>query len=235
VLTNFNEFQWAIFLYWAVSYKDDLKGNKGSDLDYINLMSEAEFLRDLRSQPNQLKVEDIQNKVIGFLNLWKCRIKGDDQIALKLREVLVQSQQSLNDLKSLSIFDFNNSSATQNDEIQDIYSRIDKIPHFGPTAIAKTLHILQPSLFVMWDNPILSHYHVDAKAKGYIVFLSKMNKMVQELMVDFKSKHSTDTLEAFLCQKLDCTLRKTMAKFLDEYNWITITKGLSVPPKWWPS
>ena len=28
---------------------------------------------------------------------------------------------------------------------------------------------------------------------------------------------------------------KTLAKFLDEYNWITFTKKVELPPKWYPN
>ena len=43
-------------------------------------------------------------------------------------------------------------------KITRLYSELDDISHFSSTAIAKTMHILKPDLFVMWDNEILKHY-----------------------------------------------------------------------------
>jgi len=38
----------------------------------------------------------------------------------------------------------------------------------------------------------------------------------------------------YLSQQLKYNPPKTMAKFLDEYNWVTITHQTPVPPDWPP-
>ncbi len=234
-MLKFTDFEWASFLYWAVSYG----GNIGGDRDYVPLMSDAVFLERLRNHPEELTLKEIRDRVILFLNQWKCRIKDDDEIAEGIKEVLLKSKELLKDIEGKTLLDIDNLSSTQKGNIEELYLELDTIPHFSSTAISKTMHVLKADLFVMWDNFILSHYSrenqlVKATGKGYNTFLSMMSRIAHEVTEDFHKSYPDSTPEEFLCDKLGYKLKKPLAKFIDEYNWITITKGIAVPPRWWP-
>jgi hypothetical protein len=91
----------------------------------------------------------------------------------------------------------------------------------------------------MWDNSILKHYwsenhQVTPTGNGYLAFLAIMSQLADEVTDDFHKSYSGSTPEAYLCEKLGYQVKKPIAKFIDEYNWISFTKKLSIPPSWWP-
>ena len=234
-MLRFIDFEWAAFLYWAVSYG----GNIGGDQDYVPLMSDTVFLERLRNNPHELTIQEISKTVILFLNKWKCMVKDDDATAEAIKSVLVESKEVLQNLRGVTILDVVTLSNSKAGDISALYSKFDEIPRFGPTATSKTMHILEPGLFVMWDSNILSHYRernlqIGGTGNGYLAFLSTMSQMACEVTNDFQKSYPTSKPEIFLCEKLGYTLTKSLAKFMDEYNWITITKKIAVPPRWWP-
>lgn len=234
-MLKFADFEWAAFLYWAVSYG----GNIGGDQDYIPLMSDNMFLKCLRENPEDLTLKEIRDKVILFLNRWKCRIKDDNEIAEAIKQALIRSKDTLHNIQGTSLLNIDMLSETKRDQIIEIYSEIDDIRYFSLTAISKTMHILKPDLFVMWDNSILEHYRsenhqVAPTGHGYFTFLAMISRLAREVTDDFHRFHSGSTPESYLCEKLGYQLNKSIAKFIDEYNWITFTKKLSIPLRWWP-
>jgi hypothetical protein len=234
-MLKFMEFQWAAFLYWAVSYG----GNIGGDQNYVPLMGNVAFLERLRNNPDELNNQEIREHVILFLNQWKCMVKDDDATSEAIKTVLVESKYALSKLGNKTILDINDLSGSLTKEITLLYDRFDRIPRFGPTATSKAMHILKPDLFVMWDNAILKHHaekspQINGTAIGYLNFLFMMGKMGREVTIDFQKSHPLGKPEIFLCDKLGCTIEKSLAKFIDEYNWITITKGIFLPPRWSP-
>jgi hypothetical protein len=232
---KFVEFEWAAFLYWVVSYG----GNIGGDQDYVPLMSDAVFLERLRNNSSEVTLQEIRGNVILFLNRWKCMVKDDDATAEAIKKILVKSKGTLQNLSYKSILDVDTLSNFQMNEISALYSEFDTIPRFGPTATSKVMHILNPDLFVMWDSAILLHYRktnpqINGAGNGYLAFLLTMSYIAREVTKDFQKFCSTATPEAFLCRKLGYTLSKSLAKFIDEYNWIMFTKRMPVPPQWSP-
>lgn len=234
-MPTFTEFQWAAFLYWAVSYG----GNIGGDKDYVPLMTNTLFLEKLRSNPEELNTQEIREQVILFLNQWKCMVKDDEPTAAKVKKAVIKFKQEASYLGGATILSVNSLPATLKNKISSLYNEFDNIPHFGPTATSKLMHILNPHLFVMWDGEILKHYgrenlQIDGTGNGYVAFLSMMSQMGLDITADFQKYHPEDKPEIFLCEKLEYRLQKSLAKFIDEYNWITITKEIAVPPRWWP-
>ncbi len=150
-MPTFNEFQWATFFYWICSYG----GNIGGDIDYVPLMRNAQFLERLRTHPETIETKEIKDKLIYFLNKWKCRLSTDDSVGEEIVKVLVQHKAKLSNLKNLLLLDMPNSTPSLRDSIISIFDDFDQIQHFGPTAISKTMHILCPDLFIMgWTAPL---------------------------------------------------------------------------------
>jgi hypothetical protein len=80
----------------------------------------------------------------------------------------------------------------------------------GDAAASKALHLLQPRLFVMWDKEIRH-----SAPEGYGAYLAAMHTLAGRLT----EQAPTDDVEACLQELLGYENRKTLAKYLDEYNW----------------
>jgi len=85
--------------------------------------------------------------------------------------------------------------------------------------------LLSPEIFVMWDNAIVQKYHkrnhhIDYSPEGYLEFLKEMQKEIIEALYEHKTEtdKELDEIERELRQRF---MNKTLAKIIDEYNWIT--------------
>jgi len=79
--------------------------------------------------------------------------------------------------------------------------------------VAKTLHLLAPDFFPLWDDKIARAYECNYSnssqpAKKYLVFMGKMEQIAQAL------QESVDTKET----------GKALLKLIDEYNYAKYTK-----------
>jgi hypothetical protein len=90
----------------------------------------------------------------------------------------------------------------------------------------------------MWDEAIRKHARLRAvdAADGYAEFLNKMRIVGKSVVEDFQVSHSGEKNgpAIFLSKKLGLDPPLSLAKFIDEYNWITVTRQAEVPPKWHP-
>jgi hypothetical protein len=84
------------------------------------------------------------------------------------------------------------------------------VSNMGPAAASKALYLLQPKLFVMWDKEIRR-----SAPEGYGSYLLQMHALARRLT----DEAPTDDIEAHLQELLGYSERKTLAKYLDEYNW----------------
>lgn len=77
---------------------------------------------------------------------------------------------------------------------------------------SKTLHMLIPGLFVMWDKEIKR-----SAPTGYGAYLLQMHALAGRLAAE--APVPAPELETYLQERLGYRVRKTLAKYLDEYNW----------------
>jgi hypothetical protein len=89
------------------------------------------------------------------------------------------------------------------DTVAEIYSTLSKIKGVEYTGASKIMHLFNPNLFVMWDSYIRNYYRFKGDAQSYINFQKRMQKK-------FGTIKWNET-------------GKTLAKAIDEYNYITIT------------
>jgi hypothetical protein len=102
-----------------------------------------------------------------------------------------------------------------------MFRRLDDCLGVGPTIASKLLAPLRPELFPMWDNPIADAYGFALNAAGYRQYLTIM----QAVALKARSFWSGDTsLEAYL-RPAERDWTPPLAKVLDEWNWIRITRG----------
>jgi hypothetical protein len=244
-MPRWGEFAWAAFLYGAIC----------GDHDYRALINKTQFLNGLRSNPEASPINEIRQLLIkGFLNRWKCRITNTPQSARIVRAKLIIVQPYLRVLDNLAIEDVNfnqiinvnNEQMTVDEAIKECYTHVTNIRNrFAATAASKLLHILQPKLFVMWDKDILTHYkdnnyQVSNGAQGYCVYLHLMQDVATQVLQSFQNATLNPPAGINQCPADYLSMRmkynppKTMAKYIDEYNWVVITNRVHVPPLWHP-
>ena len=80
----------------------------------------------------------------------------------------------------------------------------------GDAAASKALYLLHPALFVMWDKEIRR-----SAPEGYDSYLLQMHALALRLIEEAPAAD----VEAHLQELLGYSTRRTLAKYLDEYNW----------------
>jgi hypothetical protein len=101
-------------------------------------------------------------------------------------------------------------------------------PHNPSVATAKALHLLNPTFFVPFDAGISARYGCNIEQpKGYIKFQHLMAEFSLFVLQSYVDSHGGDFTQArtFICdnlyiQKTGSRYTKSLAKMLDEYNWI---------------
>lgn len=96
-------------------------------------------------------------------------------------------------------------------------------------ATAKALHLLVPNFFVPLDNAIARKYGCNVgQPGGFIKFQHHMAELARHVLDSFVTKYggNHEMARATICERLYMERTgshyiKTLAKLLDEYNWIT--------------
>jgi hypothetical protein len=220
---DFRAFAWGIFLYSGSSY--------GGDEAYLTLMREDHFLDDLRFRPKSVKLDQISKHLIRFLNGWRCRVEDSEEMAGQIRDAIGDALPLLNSLQSTSLrkIDLNE----QKGEIAEI-TKLLGVKGFGPTCISKTLHVLNPALFLPWDQPMRDWFWEAQRSMWYADWLEYSQGIARHIDEDFERWQSKLSPEDYLSRKMKCELPKSLPKCIDEYLWIRITKQATLPPSWYP-
>ncbi|MBN4057040.1 hypothetical protein JYU19_01885 [bacterium AH-315-J21] len=218
-------------------------------------MSNLALLHKLRNNPTALTTTDVQADLVkGFLNPWSCRLKNDQTTATNIRKALIQIQPflaaiancNLRDNLSQTIQVVGHKNKTLEKSIAICYATLFCCSKgFAKTATSKLLHVLNPELFVMWDDPILAHFQktnslIDNSAQGYCRFHQSMQLLLTSADEDFArttlapKSLTGQSVESYLTQQLNMSIPLTPAKLVDEYNWVVFTKEATVPPIWHP-
>lgn len=66
------------------------------------------------------------------------------------------------------------------DKIKEIYSSLSQFEGVKYVGATKIMHLLNPRLFMIWDNKIIRHYKAKRTPEGYIDFMKLMQKMWKE-------------------------------------------------------
>ena len=93
---------------------------------------------------------------------------------------------------------------------------------------------MNENMFVMWDKAIREHYYTTRRyspgGDGYIDFLKEMQVEGNQVIDDYKHLGLSGTPYQFISNTLNYPLIKTLAKYIDEFNWIKFTKKIAIPP-----
>jgi hypothetical protein len=148
-------------------------------------------------------------EIVAVLNRWACRL-STERAPGALESWLEEHPQD--GFAPLTISDpplpFDELGALHDDLI--VHMRANGVNSMGDAAASKAFYLLQPRLFVMWDKEIRR-----SAPEGYGAYLLEMHR----LAVRLSDEAPTVDVEAYLQELLGYANRKTLAKYLDEYNW----------------
>jgi hypothetical protein len=189
--------------------------------DKIDSGAYGKFLEQTNHSP------DLSNKehclvLLKWLNDWGIR-----SIAKEDYERLSKNIKSWYDSNELFDKDQNLQDLSEDDLafVEAAYSTLVRIRSLGPTSSAKILFAARPKALVAWDETIREAY-VGPKG-SYVEFLKKVKSVIGTLECECKKY-------GFKPEKLPEKLGRpeaTLPKLIDEYNWITITKGCPLPDR----
>jgi len=192
-------------------------------------------LRDVLEDIRNLKFkEHVMDVIRIFLLQWgqmARTVEREDTEWKKLTDNLLSMRESFQKLRGKSLLDdFDNEEIAEH--IKSIYESA-YVKNIVPTAISKILHLLNPDLFVMWDEKIREKYKkknpaISISANGYLEFLKTVQTEVKEAIKEEseRSGRSEQDIVEEICTNLPSKklgpeyCRKTLAKLIDEYNYI---------------
>ena len=88
--------------------------------------------------------------------------------------------------------------------------------------------MVNPNLFIMWDEKIRNHWGCEENENGYMNFLIRMNLEYRELVNNFAKIEQLSIAEAdrkFL-QNLNQKIERnfSITRWVDIYNWTKFTR-----------
>ncbi len=176
------------------------------------------------------KLDDVQHvkRVIKpFLVQWGMigRVIGRKGLEWeKLGRMLRGLEKEFKQLRGKKLLTINFDEESISSSIRAIYRELDSIPYIGsPTAISKILHLLNPEIFVMWDNDIREMYkkknkHIRDTPEGYLEFLKETQKELKEAFEE-RQKQTGKNFNEIEQEIRGRYKNKTLARIIDEYNW----------------
>ncbi|MFC2067640.1 hypothetical protein ACFLTP_01290 [Chloroflexota bacterium] len=225
---KFADLAWAAFLYYYKSC---------GDRKYVKLFRDTSFINQLRQSPEDIKYVEFEEKVIsGFISSIGLRLPPTRKRTNILSEIielkpLVTNIQNIN----LHDCDFSNEDLLAN--IRGIYDRLHGMHGFWITGISKITHILNDSLFVALNLGTLSHFGLIGDTDSFIAWLKIAQENGHEATSNFFELGLEGSPESYLSEKLGYTnygCEKSLARFIDEYYWLTTSENLPIPPRWVP-
>jgi hypothetical protein len=151
--------------------------------------------------------------IVHLLNKWACRL-STERAPGALDKWLKDNAAALEKVAPLTISDprlpahAGDLGAMHDDLIA--HMRAAGVLSMGDAAASKALYVLHPRLFVMWDKEIRR-----SAPEGYGHYLLQMHALALRLA----DEAPTADVESHLQELLGYETRKTLAKYLDEYNW----------------
>ena len=97
----------------------------------------------------------------------------------------------------------------------------------GPTGAGKILFALCPRQLPPWDDPIRTAMEWKGDRDSYLQYLRVVQSTIRRLHLQLSSAGLNEQSFFKLIGRPDVT----MPKLIDEYMWMTVTRGFEPPPK----
>lgn len=216
-----------------------------SELNYIDLLKAHKMFREIEGRwkfydayMNKtdlsiwMKSPDVPLDqamlLFGFIQSWDSNFQGN---LTKFLNIYRKSFPIITNFSKESLISINLSKKVKND-ISNIFDAISCCPNkqrHEYTDTSKILHAILPNLFVMWDIAIRNGYvgeECDGKCYGNI-FMPKMQELAIASLDSFLTERGGDYKSA--SQQISLiTNGSTLAKLIDEFNYVRFTKRKSL-------
>ena len=164
--------------------------------------------------------------LVRYVNQWGCRIPASkaDGIASAVAAAMPYLEPM-----SASALEFNDLRCSTLDVIERAYDALTDANGVGPTAASAILTALNPQLFVSWGKGIRNAYFPNDKPNGatYSQFLTIMRMAALSIASDARSQHGIEDPAGCLSADLGINPPFSLAKFIDEYNWLTLEREMA--------
>ena len=225
---KFSDLAWAAFLYY---YKSS------GDRKYVKLFRDTEFILKLRQTPWDVTYEEFEQKIIyGFINSVGLRLPAVREKGNILAQIM-ELHPCIASLQGECLHDCDLSNEDLLKNITQIYDTLRALQGFWLTGISKITHALNDSLFVALNLSTSSYFGLLGEADDLIKWLRIAQQNAREATEDFATLGFPGSPSEFLSEKLGYTnygCQKALARFIDEYFWLTTSENLPIPPKWLP-
>ena len=163
--------------------------------------------------------------LVRYVNQWGCRIPQSKTPGIAA--AVPAAATHLAPL-SASALEFDDLRCATLDTIAGAFDALTEANGVSPTAAA-ILTALNPQLFVSWGSGIKDAYFPDDKPNGatYSQFLTVMRMAALSIAADARARHDINDPAGRLSSELGVNPPFSLAKFIDEYNWLTLERGLA--------
>ena len=188
-----------------------------------------ERLKDVQKDLSKLDdVQHVRRVIKPFLIQWGMmgRTVGRKGLDWKrLSETLRSLEKDFSVLRNRRFItvDFNKRNVST--AIKNTFSKIRSIRYIGGhTSTPKIMHLLNPEMFVMWDEDIRKAYkernsRITDSPRGYLEFLNETQKELRQSFRD-RQKETGRSLNEIEKEIRSKYRDKTVARIIDEYNWM---------------
>jgi hypothetical protein len=225
---KFSDLGWAALLHYYRSNKDR---------KYVKLFGDKAFISKLREKPWDVSYEEFEAKVISsFINSLGLRLPVGTRGGNILAEI-IRLRDRISRLQAVRLLDCDLSNEGLLKNIREIYQGLSTIDGLWVTGASKIAHVLNDSLFVVLDLETSDYFNLGEEADDYIKWLGIAQQHALEVTSDFEALGLPGSPEAFLSEKLGYSsygCQKSLARFIDEYFWLTTSGNLPIPPNWVP-
>ena len=209
---KFRELAWTAFIYPKIA--------GGGNTAYGRLASDKEFIQRLQTTPSINEFEQLRDFLVHFGVHYTPKNYGEQLLVLWPKvephiKALVGHTLENCDLDERLILS----------NIRGLYDCLAYGAWGGDTVVSKVLHFFNIHLFPMWDIGIGIEYTAQIGSLGYLEFLKAMQQHAVEVTEDFHQLNLQGQPAEFLSYKLGYTFTRPLTKFLDDYNWVTITRN----------
>lgn len=167
--------------------------------------------------------------LFGFVHSWDPYFQGDLVNFFNIYKDIFSIIKKFEHTTIINV-DLSNEVKNSISEIFDKIARCSKRRRFESTDASKILHAIIPNLFVMWDRnirkAIIGNKERDGRCYAF-EFLPKMQEAAKEYLDDYV-KENGGNYESATLQISTMADNHTLAKLIDEYNYVRYTKKISL-------
>lgn len=164
--------------------------------------------------------------LIGYVNQWGCRIPRHK--AAGIAAATAQAARFLEPMAASSL-EFDDLRCSTLDVVERAFECLIGANGVGPTGASAILTVLNPQLFVSWGAGIRNAYFPEERPNGatFAQFLTVMRMATLSIAADARSQHAIDDPAGALSTQLGIDPPFSLAKFVDEYNWVTLEREMA--------